>query len=481
MLRNNYSWLLLLREGDTSNKKHYSLKPRVLLMRKHNQIVSSLPALLQPRLIIDVSTGETIPHSEFQATLNSLIQEVKTQTQTLYEEHKRDLLVGLESYLGSPQPAEYARQKDYTYDSTRLPARVKAKYRINKLIQHKLVSETASYVLNPNPRKREHSFSETINLGAVDKQMVSLSTDDRTLTLVWKCWDRELLLEFTLPEYTLKKRNITKWCLPVVSLKGFKYSYIEEKQPQLNGSQHYAGTDYGRVEPYSTIVVNEDGGLVAQYRASKRLNQVNRKRERILHHKRDNHKKLAQYEALDTLHSNPILNQKRDVLVLENKRLGGKAKRLSMTIGNQIGAELARKLAKHSTLTHITENLSWVTGARYGSKWNHSITNQAVIHALERNTTPTRYVTAKNNSQECCKCGTKIIHNPKTRTVWCKECKLCLDRDYNACLNMIRKHKRFPNLLRRIEGSDNQLNPLGWTTTRSKTPLSVIKRIKNTT
>lgn len=455
-------------------------------MRKRNQLISSLPTLLQPTLILDADTGEIVSFSEFQSSLSNLLQEVKTQTQSLYEKHKGEILEELKSYTGSPQPAEYARQHGYNYDPTLLPKNVKAKYRINKLIQYKLVSETASYVLNPNPNKHEHSFSENINLGAVDKQMVSLSVDKnaRILTLLWQCWDREFLLEFTLPEYIFTKRNVSKWCLPLVSLNGFKYSYVEEKNIRLKGAPHYAGTDYGRVEPYSTIVLNGNGGLVAQYRASGRLNQVNRKRERILQHKRDNCAKLNAYENLDPTHTNPILNKKRNTLNLENKLLGGKAKRLGVTIANQTGAEIAHKLAKHSQLTHITESLKWANGRKYGSRFTHSALNQAVTHALDRKSIPTHYVSAKNNSQECCKCGIRITHNTKTRTIWCKECKLRLDRDYNACLNMIKKYKRFPNLLRRIEGSDNQLNPrMGFkrTITGIKTPTSVIKSIENTT
>lgn len=457
-----------------------------LMKKQKNQLISSLPAALTPTQIWDITTGEQITLPEFQNTLDNLITFVKNETIRLYEENKKHLLEELEKYTGTPQPAEWARKHEYNYDPTKLPNQVKQKYRLNKLIQYKLVSETASYVLNPNPKKQEHSFNHTINLGAVDKQMVTLSTDNtsHSLTLQWKCWDKEFLLEFHLPAYVFEKRNVTKWCLPTVNRNGFHFSYIENKQEQKHGKHtHYAGTDYGRVRVYSTIIINQKGNCVAQYNPTGRLRLTNQKRERILKHKKYNTQKLKTYDKLDPNKTNISLNKKRNTLNEENARLSGKAHRLGTTIANQTGAELAQKLAKHSNLTHVTENLKWATGKKYGSRFLHSQLNQATQHALNRKNIPTKTVTAKNNSQTCYKCNSKITHNTKNRTIWCSQCKIRIDRDYNAALNIIKKYKRFPNLLRRIEGSHSQLNPCSHTgehTTNTRST-SDFKSTTNTT
>ena len=195
------------------------------LRKRKGELVSALKAH-NPTSIISTATGEYVSHSVLQEKLALLIETVRDETIRLYDANKTVLTEELVEYTGTPQPAEYARQKGYltSFDES-LPKPVKAKSRLEKLVQYKLVSETASYVLNPNPDKKEHSFSRAINLGAVDKQMASLSHDDNELNLLWKCWDEEYYLTFTIPSYVLE-RNIVRFTLPTVKLDKKTQQYV---------------------------------------------------------------------------------------------------------------------------------------------------------------------------------------------------------------------------------------------------------------
>lgn len=415
-----------------------------------------------PVQVWDLTTGENVGWEHLEDSITNLTNWVKTETERLWVTNKNQLLTELATYTGTPQPSEWARQHSYNYDPSTLPVGVKQQYRINKLVQHKLVTETASYVLNPNLNKQEHSFSHAINLGAVDKQMCILGWEEktRTLTLEWKCWVTHYLIEFNMPEYVTRDRVLEKWCLPVVSPKGFKWSYHESVPPQnpkpSNNNYTIAGTDYGRVTPYFTTIVNQTG-IIATYEASPRLQQVNNKRERLLKNKKNNQQKLNQYKKLNPSQNNSLLNQKAEVLIQENKRLAGKAHRLTQTIANQTGSELARKLAKHKLNLHVTENLKWAVGEKYGSRFIHSQLKQATNHNLNRKGIRVTEVSAQNNSQHCITCNQKITHT-KNRITHCNNCSLKLNRDKLASLNMIKKTNRFPVILR-INGVKHSVQP----------------------
>ncbi len=354
---------------------------------KQKIITSSLPSHLYPTEIWDVKTGEQVTRKSLQTNINLLINHVVEETKTLFTEHETLLLEVLENYKGTPQPAEYARQQNIIIHDN-LPKKVKAQSRIGRLVKHKLISETASYVLNPNLNKQSHSFSKTINLGAVDNQMATMSYDNETnqLTLLWKCWEQEYFLVFQLPAYIQTKRNVHKWCLPVVSEKGFKFSYQEKPVTQsVNKPEFFAATDLGRIKIYHTTVVNHKGDLQAVYTPSGKLNMLNRKRENLLKNKQNNWVKIEAYRKLNSDNNNPILVEKTEKLEEHNRFLAGKAHNLLTVISNKTGAELAIKLSKHNITKHYTEQLNWVSGTsksvktvNRGSKWGHSQSNNAI-------------------------------------------------------------------------------------------------------
>ena len=419
--------------------------------------VSSLPKDMKPRTIHNITNPDDIREvgwNEFTHDLYSLIAFVRTQAIIIYENRKTDINRMAGEWRGAPNAAEYARQRGINYDPTVLPTRVKQKYRINKLVQHKIVTETTAYIKQPDKAKNEHRFGCTINLGAVDKQMCTLSWDRETnlLVLEWECWENIYLLTFALPSYVLTQRNVIKWSLPVVSPRGFKWAYEESVLPLPTSLPVFvAATDYGRVDPYHTLIVNERGGVVGERTSSGRLRQANTRRENILKHKGDNQKRLREYERRDPTHTNPAIQDKVVVLKLENQRLGAKASRMLDTIANQTGYEISEILVRHRVGMHYTEDLSWAVGATYGSKFGHSRLYEATEHNLTRKGIRHKPVDARNNSQDCYLCGTKVIHNSKTSMARCPECNIKVHRERLACLNMLRKKGWLPVPLRRNE------------------------------
>lgn len=403
-------------------------------MKKRNELISALSPL-RPISVIDTSTGEYVSMTVLEEKIETVIETVFSETKRLYAEHKAELCGKLADYTGSPQAAEFARQNGYvTSFTTTLPKPVKAKSRLEKLVQFKLVSETDSYVKNTNPDKKEHTFNRTINLGAVDKQMAGLSLDGSDLNLMWKCWDTEYYITFQLPSYVMK-RNVVKFSLPIVkrSKKTGRFEFIfnvfELMKPR-KGNKYKVGIDLGKVIPYSMAVVNKQGQRVASYESSPRLTQLSRKRERLMSESW-NIKAKIENRAKRGL-SSPVQE-------IELSRVTNKTTRLTKTVAQQTGSEIAKKLAKHnSNLIHV-ENLSWISGSKNSkigsSRWSHSQQQEAIIHATSRIGYKTKKVSPRNTSQSCHGCKATIIHR-KNRTVWCGECRTTLDRDFNAAMNI---------------------------------------------
>lgn len=368
-------------------------------------------------------------------------------TQRLYDEDTEKVLKDSGELKGSAN--SYSRQKGYQPSHMQLPREVRAKSRVGMIVHHKLMSETASYVRNPNPKKQPHKFSRTVNLGGVDKQMAWLERDanDHTLHLHWKCWQGEYELVFRIPHY-LHFRSITKWSLPVVSGRGFVFTTQEAPTP-VTGTVR-AGLDLGRVAPFTLVILSEPSNLKAEYRARPQVRATNSKRERILSEVKHTQAKSQAYESLGL--DNTILRE-------QSQALKTKASRIGHALTGQIAADITHKLAKHKVSILQVEDLRWVAGVKYGSRWNHGAVTQKIEHTNARHGIRTKRVSPRNSSQSCHKCGTTIIHNTKQRTVWCGDCKLRLDRDVNAALNTA-KHKNTPPT-RQYRSSGNNPSPTG--------------------
>lgn len=387
-------------------------------------VVSALPAL-KPTRIANTATGEIITWESFlAASLAPLTEWVHTETQRLYDQNPsrvQKVAAGLKF-----SPAEHARKNGFAIDSDSLPRAAKVKSRINKLVGYKLMSEVAAYARNSDPRKKEPRFSRTLNLGAVDRSMAILEREEggNTLILTWKCWESEYELTFAIPHYTLQ-RDITKFSLPLVSLRGFIFTVQES--PSAAIGKNVAGVDLGRVEPFTMAVLGDRGNMLAELRARPQTRATNNKRERILAEVASTRKKANAYDALGL--DDSVLRQ-------EVRRMRNKSARMGLSLKNEIAADIVRKSARHDVSLLLIEGLRWAAGSKYGSKWNHGDVSNKIEHTAARYGIKTKRVSARNTSQNCHGCSAKIVHRTKNRTVWCKECKTILDRDVNAALNV---------------------------------------------
>ena len=266
--------------------------------------------------------------------------------------------------------------------------------------------------------------------------MVKLEQSGNQLLLKFKCWSREYEIHFTLLSYILE-RNIIKFSLPTIRMNKnnewvFGFTIQEQAETRAVG-KHTAGVDLGRVEPFTLAVLNESSKRVAHYVSSGRLNQLNQKRERLLREKKHITIKIESYTSLGL--DAAVLSTERDF-----KR--NKITRLGVEVAKQIGSEITQKLVKHKVSILNMEDLRWASGAKYGSRWNHSKQQEYITHSLSRKGITTRKVNPKNTSQECYACGIKIVHNSKNRTVRCVECKTKLDRDFNAAMNIAKNKNK---------------------------------------
>ncbi len=385
-------------------------------------VLSALPRLT-PMSVVNTGTGEVLEWEDLQKSdLSSLLNWVFSETTRLYTTDKvrvHEVANGLKF-----NAAEYARQAGFTADHMGLSRDVKAKSRLNKLVGYKLMSETASYERNPNPRKQPHAFNKTTNLGAVDGQMASLEREGNLLILTWKCWENEYEISFLIPHY-LQTRVITKWTLPVVSEQGFIFVCEEQPEP-ITGSQT-AGIDLGRVEPFTMAVLSKKGLLEAEYRARPQVRSTNIKRERILKEILTTRAKAETYETLGA---------DSNVLRTEITRMRAKAKRISNSLSGEIAADITNKITRHEVKTLHIENLKWAVGAKYGSRWAHGQTAEKIEHAAARAGVGVKRVNARGTSQKCHKCQNVVAHNSKTRVATCTSCRIKLDRDVNAAMNI---------------------------------------------
>lgn len=422
----------------TSNRNNCLIKPTGSLMAK-NKLVTALSPL-KPFRVTDVNTGEILNSHTTNATLGSLIDYCREQAISLYEQNEQKVLADVLDYRSNANA--FGRGRGYVSGYKSLSRDILAKSRINELVLFKLISETASFAKNPNPRKQAHSFNKTINLGSVDKQMASLAyhPEEKVLTLLFKCWDKELLLEFNIPPYILKY-DIKKWSLPVIRKQGDEYVFlftIQENIPTRPTGKHKAGLDLGIVEPYIIAVTNEKGGRVAHYTASPFVKKLSRKRDRLLSEKKFLNQKIKAYVSLGL---------DADTLEKHKSLVSQKSARLGKNISQHLGSEIAKKLHKHYLNTLNVENLTWVSGTKDSkigsSRWSHSSHQEKISHALLRVGISVKKVSPRNSSRSCHKCGTTLMN--RARSVYCTKCKVLLDRDYNAAMNIATlKHLNCP-------------------------------------
>lgn len=401
------------------------------------KLISSLPPL-KPIQVTNLQTGEI--DGDWVTNMSNLTKLVQEHTIRLISKNKAELVTLIAGTQKRFNPAEFARQNNIRVPLDLFPSELKAKSRVEKLIQHKVISEYAAFVLNPNPLKQEPVINQTINFGAVDKQMVTLSYAEGVLFLQAKIWDTEYEFEFQLPTYVLN-RNIKKVSLPRVQQNKhgelvFHFT-IEETPATRTPSKLKAGLDLGLKTPFVMVVTNENNKLVAQYKTSPRLTQLSDKKNRLQTEKKHLHNKAQAYQQLGL---------DSTILTAEVKRKLSKITRINFALAQQIGADVTKKLTKHNITILNVENLTWVSASKGTSRWSHSKQQDSITHSLARHGVKVKKINPRNTSQTCHKCGGTVTHNSNTRLAICVECKAKFDRDFNAAMNIARNINAYPFL-----------------------------------
>jgi transposase len=399
-------------------------------MTKPTILTSALPPLL-PESIFDITTGEVVELQQFEASLTKLATFVQKESTSLWKENKNTLEATLKG-ISVKSPAEVGRQAKLNANLRLLTREIKVKSRIERLIRYNVITSAKSFFESPSTTKQEPSFSSYLNLGAVDNAMVILTQAKNKLELLFKCWDKEYLLTFSIPAYILN-RDIIKFTLPVIkpwnNNWGFLFSVQEKPSAVQPNPKYVMGIDLGRVEPYTLVVANTmTGSRVAQYTATPRLRHLIAKRDRL----NDEIKYLAikanTHKVLDI--------PRNEILQLERERTRAKRNRILNKITWLIATEIDKATTKWSPQHVAMEDLSWINGKHGMSRWTHSEDQKAIIHKLSRKSKTTIKVNSRNTSQECHKCGGAIRHIKGKRLVVCDNCVLTFDRDINAAINI---------------------------------------------
>ena len=397
--------------------------------KKKPDLMSALPPLF-PETVIDLKTGEIVEQPVFDASLAQLASFVQQESERLWGEHKEELQKTL-SEITATSPAEVGRQAELHVNLDLLPHDVKAKSRIERLTRYQTITSAKSYFESPVKTKQEPSFSPYLNLGAVDNQMANLVLVGGRIELTFKCWDKEYLLIFKVPEYVLA-RNIEKITLPTIKPFGdgwgFIFSANEIKSPTIIKSEYVMGVDLGRVEPYTLVVIHaKSGSRVAQYTASPRLRVLTTKRDRL-------NKELGYLYAKSKAHE--ALGLRKETLEQERVLTRAKRNRIINKITWLIATEIHEVAARFAPRFVAIEDLSWVNPTHGMSRWTHSKDQVAIIHKLTRSGMVAKKVSPKNTSQDCHKCGSQVVHKPGKRMIVCSGCSLTVDRDINAAINI---------------------------------------------
>ena len=414
------------------------------LHQKYGVSTSGIPPM-QPLQIMDKKGNDkTIEFNKACWNLMQLIQEniLLTDTQDIIQQLEEEKYENGKSF----KPAEWARQHDIHLIIK--PDGLKAASRVEKLYQLEIITKLASFVNQPDDNKREPSYPLSINLGAADKQMreATIDTVNNLIYLLFKCYDNEYLLSFRLPQHMIS-RNIIKINAPIINWNHdlnapvFCFSITEKTAKRKKANKNLtAGYDDGRVEPFILVIRNDKGKCIAIYHASKQLIMMNNKREALI-------KEVKELRALRSRLSCLLngrledygvkleLRAHYDALTTEINRKSGKAERIGRSIARKQASEIRDCLRKHPMVSDVNaEELSWVTGDEYGSRWNHGEKQDELAHQVNKDGVRVRLVNPAGTSSHCHHCGGDVRLNTEYRIAICDACRVIMDRDWNAAM-----------------------------------------------
>ena len=419
------------------------------LHQKYGESTSGIPPMRPLQIMDKKGNDRTDAFNKACWNLMQLIQEniQLTNTQDIIQQLEEEKYENGKSF----KPAEWARQHD-----THLiikPDGLKAASRVDRLYQLEIITKLASFVNQPDDRKKEPSYPLSLNLGAADKAMreATVDTTNNLIYLSFKCYDDEYLLSFRLPQHMIG-RNIIKINAPIINWNHdlnapvFCFSITEKTAKRKKENKNLtAGYDDGRVEPFILVIRNDNGKCIATYHASKQLIMMNNNREALIKEVKELRALRARVSCLlngrlEDYSAKLELREHYDKLTEEISNKSSKAERIGRSIARKQASEIRACLRKHPMVSDVNaEELSWATGEEYGSRWNHGEKQDELAHQVNKDGVRVNLVNPAGTSSHCYHCGGDVRLNTMYRVAVCDACRIIMDRDWNAAMIIARR------------------------------------------
>lgn len=263
-----------------------------------------------------------------------------------------------------------------------------------------------------------------IDLSACDGHYLKLSHTARDIALNFRNLPTaggQVKLRFTIPEGDrFKGDKIFKPVVQIVDNKlVFKFT-IEYTVPDITPNK-VMGVDLGKFEPFVATVIDESQQWhSAPFFASNKIKGLGRKYDDLMSRAAHLRNKESRCRSSDHLN-------KADVLAQHQQGIKNKARRVKNEAMHQIGHEIA-ETAYSMNAEVFMENLSWL-GSR-GGRWNFREIQDAITNSCARKGVPVSFVSAKDTSNTCTRCGSSVRHTGRDNV--CFSCGFRINRDVSA-------------------------------------------------
>lgn len=298
-------------------------------------------------------------------------------------------------------------------------------YPFLKRLSSQYVKRTIERIVNTGALDAMPRPSAVLPFWATDTHYSKLKRDGRKIYFSFKVESKGVVtLVFELPKS--KRFEGEKVTRPTVYInkKGeltFGFT-IQKTAPKLQPATSILGVDLGRRTPFVGTIVSKQGQYSQPVMPSKRVNALSARIEKLDFIG-------AQLFAKETLNSERGHDHKTLILETERKRVRAKKSRLKKERAQVIARHITMIAEEHNAIIAL-EDLSWIPNSR----WEQSLTSQAIVHASRTRGVRTRTINPKNTSQDCNRCGQKVTHSK--RSARCIPCSRTLDRDVLASRNI---------------------------------------------
>ena len=281
-----------------------------------------------------------------------------------------------------------------------------------------------------------------IDLSACDGHYLKLSHTNQDITLNFRnlpTAGRQVKLRFTIPEgERFKGDKISKPVVQIVNDRPvFKFT-IEYTVTDITPNK-VMGVDLGKVEPFvATIIDDSQQWHSAPFFATNKIKDLGCKYDDLM--SRAAHLKEKESRCRSSNHLD-----KANTLAQHQQGIKDKARRIKDETMHQIGHEIA-ETAYNMNAEVVMENLSWLMSK--GGRWNFREIQNAITNACARKGVPVSFVSAKDTSNTCTRCGSSVRHTGRDNV--CISCGFRINRDVAASREIALRgtSKRFREPLR---------------------------------